>query len=344
MSAETMQDLNTNTLIGFTEKRGNAWHYRAADQGAESNHYVGPVPVADVARRLFDWEPEVVPMTVTGASGKVYGANNPDRIVLGHPNTGEILGAHKASYQPHSFKGVLLDGLRDVIRDDVNVGSAGTLKGGRIAWVQIETDETWFAQGGIAFRPFLFAATSHDGSIATTFGTGNQLIVCDNTLSAAMMERGQLQFKIRHTTNSLNRIKDASEALQIIHEVGDDFTKSVEALLAEKVTDKVFNKWVDVFSGMNTKAKDAEPNRGLTLAQNKRDALIQLWNKDERVSPWKNTAWGVVQTANTFEHHLANARNQSRADRNALRMITTGKDSVAALDAGALKILADVRS
>lgn len=31
MSKETLQHLNTNTLIGFTDKRGHAWHYRAAD-------------------------------------------------------------------------------------------------------------------------------------------------------------------------------------------------------------------------------------------------------------------------------------------------------------------------
>lgn len=30
MSAETLEWLNTQTLIGYTERRGNAWHYRAA--------------------------------------------------------------------------------------------------------------------------------------------------------------------------------------------------------------------------------------------------------------------------------------------------------------------------
>src|SRR4051794_10509723 len=51
-----MVHLNTNTLIGFTEKRGNAWHYRAVLQGAESNHYPGAIPVADVRRRLLNWQ------------------------------------------------------------------------------------------------------------------------------------------------------------------------------------------------------------------------------------------------------------------------------------------------
>ena len=37
---------------------------------------------------------------------------------------------------------------------------------------------------GVEFRPFLTATTSLDGSIATTYQTGAQVAVCDNTLSA----------------------------------------------------------------------------------------------------------------------------------------------------------------
>lgn len=46
MSKETSTWLNTNVLIGFTDKRGHAWHYRAEDQTPEPNHYPGPIPSA----------------------------------------------------------------------------------------------------------------------------------------------------------------------------------------------------------------------------------------------------------------------------------------------------------
>lgn len=57
MSKETLVHLNTNVLIGNTDQRGTAWHYRADLQGQEPNHYAGPVPVEDVRRRLFHWRP-----------------------------------------------------------------------------------------------------------------------------------------------------------------------------------------------------------------------------------------------------------------------------------------------
>ncbi len=39
MSRESLQWLNTNTLIGFTDQRGHAWHWRAQEQNGTSNHY-----------------------------------------------------------------------------------------------------------------------------------------------------------------------------------------------------------------------------------------------------------------------------------------------------------------
>ncbi len=56
MSEETASWLNTMTLIGFTEQRGHAWHYRADEQAGEPNHYPGAIPVEDVRRRLFAWK------------------------------------------------------------------------------------------------------------------------------------------------------------------------------------------------------------------------------------------------------------------------------------------------
>ena len=64
LSQETMEHQNNFTLIGNTKQRGDAWHYRATQQGAETNHYPGPIPVEDVKRRLLDWKavPRRVPV------------------------------------------------------------------------------------------------------------------------------------------------------------------------------------------------------------------------------------------------------------------------------------------
>lgn len=64
MPNETLQHLNTNTLIDFTEQRGHAWHYRAEEQGTEPNHYPGAIPIEDVRRRPSGWSAENRPVAV----------------------------------------------------------------------------------------------------------------------------------------------------------------------------------------------------------------------------------------------------------------------------------------
>jgi phage/plasmid-like protein (TIGR03299 family) len=72
MSKETSAWLNTNTLVGFTEKRGTAWHYRADLQtpdpitGHIGNHYPGAIPVDHVLRRLFNWTAESADLYTMG--------------------------------------------------------------------------------------------------------------------------------------------------------------------------------------------------------------------------------------------------------------------------------------
>src|SRR5690606_11655245 len=75
MSKETLQHLNTNTLIGNTTQRGTAWHYRADLQGGEPNHYAGPIPVEDVRRRLFDWTAQSRPLAVALPSDLAHATN-----------------------------------------------------------------------------------------------------------------------------------------------------------------------------------------------------------------------------------------------------------------------------
>lgn len=99
MSRETLTTLNQNVLIGYTSKRGQAWHYRASEQGAEPNHYENAIPVEDVRRRLFSWTPVEGPVetTILTADG-VTRIVDPERKTIVRPDTQTILGVFKSGY------------------------------------------------------------------------------------------------------------------------------------------------------------------------------------------------------------------------------------------------------
>ena len=97
MSRETLTHLNTQTLIGYTSKRGQAWHYRADYQGSESNHYEHAIPVADVRRRLFYWSPveaDIQAVTIDEDGVQIY--TDPTR----KPSSGTTPAPSSASSAP----------------------------------------------------------------------------------------------------------------------------------------------------------------------------------------------------------------------------------------------------
>jgi phage/plasmid-like protein (TIGR03299 family) len=169
MSRETLEWLSNNTLIGFTEKRGHAWHHRAGDQ----NWYPGAIPVEDVRKRLFAWHAQERPIYVGGEGDPFTAQLNayeiPGSKAIVRSDSGNVLGIFKDGYQPHQYDEWLLDNVATILDDSLQIGSAGLLKGGAVAWVSVEMPETLETVQGIRFRPFLLAATSFDGSVATTY-------------------------------------------------------------------------------------------------------------------------------------------------------------------------------
>ena len=149
MSEETANWLNSMTLIGYTDQRGHAWHYRAATQGDEPNHYPGPIPVDDVQRRLFGWKVLEGDVTSTATVLSEDGVNrltisDPDRKAmlrpphaLGPEDPGAILGIFKSGYSGHDYTTWLLEQVAEILDDELAIGSAGLLKGGALAWVSI---------------------------------------------------------------------------------------------------------------------------------------------------------------------------------------------------------------
>lgn len=316
MSTETATHLNTQTLIGYTSKRGNAWHYRADLQGSEPNHYETAIPVADVTRRLFHWTPIEGTVTTTTSDGRTY--SDPTRKTIVRPDTEAILGIFKKKYQIHDYNEWLIRNAETIMdTDDLKIGSAGLLKGGAVAWVQFELEDT-IGVKGVEFRPFLTAATSLDGSVATTYQTGAQVVVCDNTLRASLDEKDAGRIKVRHSSRSLGRVADVRDALSLMFATADGFAAEVAALTEQSVTDAHWDRFLDAWTGR----RDPQPTKwSISIAKRTAEELDQMWRTDERVAPWAGTAWGVVAATNTHMHHVKGVRGADRVTRNTERMI-----------------------
>jgi phage/plasmid-like protein (TIGR03299 family) len=357
MSAETLEWLNVMTLIGDTEtaesswrRDGRAWHYRATLQGDEPNHYPGAIPVEDVRRRLFSWQPRAVrPMVAEYTDLSADGVetvritdDNRQMIVrpkgaLSPEDPGAILGVFKGGYKVHDYDEWLIRNVESILDDTLHIGSAGLLRNGAQAWVGITVPESITTPEGVEFRPFLYSVTSLDGSVATGYGRTVEMPICDNSLSSSMGEKGQ-KIKYKHTSNSLNRIGEVREALAIdfLQATADDFMAEVAQLTNTTVSDAQWGAFKDATFPLTDEKGNDLTGRSRTYAINRQAELEQLYRHDNRCTPWAGTAFGVLQTVNTHAHHVNVVKGMSRPLRNMDRVVTGGVDK---LDAETLATL-----
>lgn len=311
MSRETREWLSQYTLIGFTEKRGNAWHYRAGD----NNHYSGPVPIEDVRSRLFNWEPVSVPLRYD-YDGRTFETD--DQVIIRSDN-GSRLGVFGNGYVIHNYDEWLLSNVEAILDDNLKIASAGLLENGAVAWVQVEMPENVTTAEGVVFRPWLNAFGSLNGKYASTYKTGVTAVVCDNTMKAADRENSPT-VKIKSTARSFARLASVRESLGLVMSVAEDFEHEVHKLCATDFTDRQFEKLVAQLAPMS---EDMKP-RGITLAEKKRDKLWDLWTRDERVATWHGTAWGALQADNTYRLHEGSFKGGNRPERN-MKLTLSGK-------------------
>lgn len=338
MSKETALALNTNILIGNTDHREKAWWYRADLEGAEPNHYPGFVPVADVERRLFHWEAQKVPVlaqvpadleTATGmdpVGNPIAQVPVPNMFAIRRSDTGLIFPrTFTGGYELHQYREWLLDAVASILGGELGISSAGLLRDGAQAWVEVSVAETLHdARTGFGYRPNILAFTSFDGSLATTFGRTVTATVCDNTREAAAGEMKQQQVKFRHRAGSdvVDRLPEVRETLSIIHETADAFLAGLHRQAETTVTDRQWYAFLDEWAPVTDENGERKKGRALSNVEKIRAGLDDLYRYDERAATWQGTALGVVQAVNTYAHHKQAVRGSTRADRNMRGAIT----------------------
>jgi phage/plasmid-like protein (TIGR03299 family) len=331
VTRETLEWLNRNTLIGYTEKRGKAWHCRAELQGAEPNHYPGAIPVDDVLRRLFNWEATTVRLYQQvlcdpAEATTVDEDGRPTKLVLDsgikkivRSDTGKNLRYAGSGYQIHQYQEWLVDALKDIIDDDINIGSAGLLRDGGVAFVTIEIPDTIEILEGFGVRPHLLASTSHNGQYATAYKTVATFVVCDNTHEIALREKTP-EYRVRHSKYSKLRLQSARDALQIVHRMTDDIRALVTELSELKVSNNDWNRLLDELSPIPKLTEQPDNKKLVEQAVTKQAEIRDLYDSDDRVAPWRGSGLGVLQAFNTHRQHVA-GKDGRRYERNMLHTL-----------------------
>jgi phage/plasmid-like protein (TIGR03299 family) len=340
MSAGTKVSPRTQTLAGFMAG-GRNWIGHAD----EAQTFDGPVP-RDAALKLLsiplvEASPSVSYPVITEDGVETVTVVDPDHKGVMRTDTGKVFRYFKPGYKIHQYGEWLVDNVDTILHGGLEIGTVAVTKHGALALVQVEYPEARVATAPgaepVAHRPHMTAFTSADGSVATNYAKGTRVLICENEVTVQGLRAFGFTatVKIRHTSGSLARIGEIREDLGVVVEqIGDAFDEEFRVLVAQHVTNSKFKDIVDAFTG-ESKAKEG---RSKTMATNKAQVLRNLWKHDERVAPWKNSAYGVLAAFNTAQHHEFGPEKE-RTQRNQTRLILGEQEK---FDHNVLRLLASV--
>jgi phage/plasmid-like protein (TIGR03299 family) len=321
----------------------------------------------------FGNEPFILIKKVNVKSYKALGRE--DWVLTGVPQGEQdgadaILSIQGETYGVHQLKKVFIQTTADIVggSDQIGVMSAGLLKWGRRAWITVTIPEVLHSdKANFDYRPCLTVSTSFDGSLPTSWTRTYDFPVCDNTLDYQLMKAGESgKFVLKHTKNSVARIGDAKAALGLLEQQSDEMDKALAELVNVEVTEAHFQKWLNEMIPVadpkvtekmvsvqgEMVAAQSVSTRGQTISLNKRDKVIEMWDNDPRVAPWKNTKFGILQLWNTFQTHEASVKGktalggneiQARVEANMMRVIKpSDKNSFVSQDSRAMELLESI--
>jgi len=320
MSKYSTEYLRTNVLVGDVDIHGLPWHSSGMDVDKAKNLFRGPVPV-DQARKLF--KRYAVESRTLGTLNKA-GEFVPDetRQAIVDKRSGLVHFTPRPGYVIHPFEDVLLNDLAEIVGDtpgDLHIDSVGVLANGGEGWLSISTGDLLTTPEGVDFKPHILAATSHNGTLSTTYKPVATMTVCDNTRDMALGERGA-RFKVRHTRLSANRLADARDALGLIEQEVEVFNTAVAELCAWTITDAQFDAFVDELAPLS----DDMSKHLATRTTKYRDRIHDMYREDDRVQQWNGTAFGALQAVNTFDLWERGTRGGTQASDRMIRETITG--------------------
>lgn len=318
MSRETSAWLNANTLIGFCETDGNAWHW----DGITPNQYPGPIPIEDIKTKLFNWKAELrTPyIRLDDASDDQWGVEDEStravvRIIDGRP---VVFNYVSTSYAIHQYDEWLLENVATLVDESsgqLHFGSAILLRNGAIAAVQVRPSQ-FVSIGGDEMLPYILATTSHDSSNATTYKGCYGRVVCDNTLDTVLGGR-RSAYRVKHTRGSALAIAEARQALDIIFTGMGEFEKEVERLMNTPINmNHLTGAIKEVWPVPEPHYEDGNLTNGraITNWDRRYSEIVNLYENDQRAAPYTGTAWGGYMAFNTWSQWGVAERDSNDRD------------------------------
>lgn len=176
--------------------------------------------------------------------------------------------------------------------------AAGALGKGERTWILAKLPETITVNGKDPVEEYLLLSDSFDGSRSFTAKLTNVRVVCQNTLSLALGQKGET-VKIRHTASATDRMSEVARILGVARKQAEKHAEIYQHLAGIQFDTTMLNYFLTMVI----------PATGLkrTKAQNIRESIELLATKTAKgIDLAGHTMWGAVNAVAEYADHHKN--------------------------------------
>lgn len=301
-------------------------HELASKNGKASMAYVGEKPWHKLGQELqpgasievwqkaagMDFTVEKAQMTYTDHLGNQREV--PRKYVLNRSDNGNPVGQVAKCFKPVQ-PAEILEFYRDLTaRNEMQLETAGVLKGGSVYWALAKTSDEFKVYGSKtdSVRGYVLLATSNDGSMATQAKHTSIRVVCNNTLTMATNRRDASDVRVRHAS-----VFDASAVKSSLGLTPDEFKQfrdHVDALANVGVSRK---ESIELLADVFYPKRDPKDKEIADLLHVARVMEAVDDSPGSNLKSAKGTLWGLMNGVTYYIDHAKKSRDDDTRMRNA---------------------------
>lgn len=231
-----------------------------------------------------------------------------------------LLGVVSANYQPISNIELadFCDKLLGEAHGKVRVESAGSIRGGKRVWFLLKGDNFEVGKGDVIY-PYILASNGHDGGATCRITPTSIRVVCANTLHQVIPrnDTGELvgsAISLKHTSNLMDRIEEAREALRQYGVQTEKFKNFANDLTKKQVTSEQIRSFFlesygadfgEIPINATTKSEENARNRAMNAI-----ALFSRRFDDEKAMAG-TSVWNMVNAYSGLIQHDKKSRGKN---------------------------------
>lgn len=258
----------------------------------------------------LDWKVERQPIFTAD------GTEVPDFAALQRDSDGKIFDIAGSRYIPTQNEQAFEFFLDFVHAGKAKMQTLGTFGGGKIVWGMADLGVGFELKGGDKVGGYLLCVCPHKQGKSLLFKTTSIRVWCKNTLTMAIREAGQMEWRMGHRTAFDGvKVTEARAALGIARDQIGEFEVNARKLQKIKMTQ---DDMVKVLTPIIQKNGDEDSRR--------MQALIAAYESAPGAQP--GNAWGVLNAYTYYADHMASRSADKRLENAWLGRTANQKEAV----------------